>query len=101
MPLRGIADDVRRPVGDTSRVEIARVDTRDETWEVDLPLYRVYFWDAEARSDEYELSGAEDVAEIIRWAESDSDGRSFTVYACVPGDGVGLVRVAGTDPTRS
>jgi hypothetical protein len=88
-------------VGDTSRVEIARVDPRDETWEVDLPLYRVYFWDAEARSDEYELSGAEDVAEIIRWAESDSDGRSFTVYACVPGDGVGLVRVAGTDPTRS
>jgi hypothetical protein len=77
------------------------VDPRDETWEVDLPLYRVYFWDAEASSDEYELSGAEDVAEVLRWAESDRDGRSFTMYACIPRDGLGLVRVAGADPTRS
>jgi hypothetical protein len=65
------------------------VDPRDETWEVELPRCRVYFWHAEARSDEYELSGAEDVAEVIRWAESDSDRRSFTAYACVHGDGIG------------
>jgi hypothetical protein len=67
MLIAASADDVRRLVSDTSRVEIARIDPRDETWEVDLPRYRVYFWDAEARSDEYELSGAEDVAEVIRW----------------------------------
>ena len=48
-------------VGDISAVEIARVDTRDQVWELDLPHYRVYFWDADAKTDEYELSGAADV----------------------------------------
>lgn len=55
--------------------EIARLDPRDETWEMDSPRYRVYFWDATARSYEYELSGADDVATGIRWAESDPLGR--------------------------
>lgn len=70
-------------------------------WRVDVPRYRVYFWDAVANSDEFELSGAEDVAEVIRWAESNSGQRTFTVYVCVHAAGLGLVRLAGTYPTRS
>ncbi len=80
-----------------------QVDPRDEGWEVKSPLYRVYFsrprnggWE----SDERELDAA-DVSEAICWAEENSDGRDYVLYAVVPDEGgrVGLIRMYGSDPT--
>lgn len=73
------------------------VDPRDETWELVEPRYRVYFW-AGTASDEWEVSGA-DVQEVLAWAEANRGDRTYTLYACVPHDGLGLVRLAGEDPT--
>lgn len=78
-----------------------QIDPRDETWEVYDPAYRVYFWDNNAASDEWELTGC-DVEAALQWARDGSDGRTFTLYATVlaPGE-LGLIRLSGTDPTRS
>jgi hypothetical protein len=78
-----------------------QVDPRDETWEVYDPAYRVYFWDTNSASDEWELTGC-DVEAALRWAHHAADGRTFTLYATVqtPGE-LGLIRLTGTDPTRS
>ncbi len=54
-------------------------------------------------ADEFELSGANDVADVLRWAKQHSEGRTYTIYAVI--DGVptdrGLVQVFGVDPTQS
>ena len=78
-------------------VEIKSVDPRDQTWEVDQPSYRVYFHEADGTSDEYEVSGV-DVGGVLAWAEERRGRRTYVLYACVPGSGLGLVRLAGTDP---
>ncbi len=91
---------------------IARhIDPRDQRWQVDHPSYRVYFWqrlgDAEDSgwtSEEWELEGA-DVAEALEWANEQSHGRSFVLYASVPSasipneTGIGLITLLGVDPT--
>lgn len=81
-------------------VEVMGVDPRDETWGVDAPRYRVYFHDARGASDEHELRDA-DVDEVIAWAEAHQGERTCVVYACVRRDGLGLVRLAGTDPNAA
>jgi hypothetical protein len=74
------------------------VDPRDQTGELEDPRYRVYFW-AGTASDEWEISGA-DVQEVLARAEANRGDRTYTLYACVPEkDGLGLVRLAGEDPT--
>ena len=73
------------------------VDPRDQTWEIANPKYRVYFHDTDGASDEYEID-AGDASDAIAWAESQSSGRSFVLYACVLRDGLGLVRLGGVDP---
>ncbi len=78
-------------------VEIKNVDPRDQTWEVDQPSYRVYFHDADGTSEEYEISSV-DVGEVLAWAEERRGRRSYVLYACIPSRGLGLVRLAGTDP---
>ncbi|EYR62014.1 hypothetical protein N866_12755 [Actinotalea ferrariae CF5-4] len=78
-------------------VDIRAVDPRDQTWELDRPNYRVFFHDAHGVSDEYELRDA-DVVEVLAWAQDQAAGRTFVLYACVPGDGLGLVRLQGSDP---
>ena len=82
-------------------MDIRSVDPRDQTWELDQPRYRVYFHDADGASDEYELHGG-DVVDVLTWAQAQAQaqraGRSFVVYVCVPGDGLGLVRLQGSDP---
>lgn len=80
-------------------MDIRNVDPRDQTWEVGEPSYRVYFHDAAGASDEHELSGA-DVAEVIAWAERQRGERTYVLYACVAHDGLGLVRLAGSDPNE-
>ena len=80
-------------------MDIRKVDPRDQTWEVGRPSYRVYFHDAAGASDEHEVSGA-DVAVVIDWAELKKGERTYVLYACVAHDGLGLVRLAGSDPNE-
>lgn len=82
-------------------MEMRRVDPRDQTWEIDEPSYRVYFHDKSGSSDEYEIQGASGVTEVLSWAASAPGDRSFVVYACVPRDGLGLVRLHGRDPSQA
>jgi hypothetical protein len=78
-------------------VKVRDVDPRDQAWELDEPSYRVYFHEPEGGSDEYEVSGA-DVVDVISWADAQRGVRTYVLYACVPRDGLGLVRLLGTDP---
>jgi hypothetical protein len=78
-------------------MDIRAVDQRDQTWEVSQLRYRVYFHDEDGTAREHEVEGA-DVAEVMAWAEAQRNGRTFVLYACVPRDGLGLLRLAGSDP---
>lgn len=78
-------------------MDIRTVDQRDQTWEISRPKYRVYFHDDTGAADEHEVEGA-DVAEVMAWAEAQRNGRTFVLYACVPRDGLGLLRLIGSDP---
>ena len=80
------------------------VDPRDIRWEVSSPTYRVYFWRRVGggyHSEEFQLSGASDVREVLAWAERRAEGRTFTAYALVENvrGEPGLVQLAGVDPT--
>jgi hypothetical protein len=80
-------------------------DPRDTKWEVSSPAYRVYFWRRRSggyETEEFELDGATDVAEVLGWAEQRAEARTFTVYVVVDALGErGLVQLAGVDPTAS
>jgi len=78
---------------------VSSVDPRDQTWEVTDPSYRVYFHDAHGAAEELEITGA-DVSEIIGWAETERRGRTYVLYVCAPVNGLGLVRLQGSDPTE-
>ena len=107
-------------------MQVRSVDPRTGGWEVWTQKYRVYFWErgfppegSEVRaqnvgyaSDEYEISGALDVFEVIAWASRHSGAgrgrvypgsdRTYTLFAVVErGDDVGLVHLAGVDPTSN
>jgi hypothetical protein len=98
-------------------VEIAPVDPRDSEWEQAHPVYRVYFWaQAQAppvsaqhqvtamwRSEEWRLTIADDVHEVLDWANGAAGrGRRFTLYIETDtAEGRGLAHLAGTDPTAS
>ena len=79
------------------------VDPRDHAWELWDPRYRVYFWrrvgDA-YHSRAFEIA-AEEVGDALRWADENRNAEeSFTLFAVVDRGDRGLVRLAGTDPTR-
>jgi len=90
-----------RPSGARSGEHTHSVDPRDETWEDYDPACRVYFWDTDAASDEWELTGC-DVEDALQWAHRSAKGRTFTLYSVVkhPGE-MGLIRLLGTDPSRA
>lgn len=76
------------------------VSPMDQAWEADRPAYRVYFFDALNASDEWELTGC-DVGDALKWISDEANGRGHVLYAvAVTADGVGLVRLAGSDPNR-
>jgi hypothetical protein len=82
----------------------ARGPTRHEMGGLE-PAFRVYFWRPLRQnwaSREFELSAA-DVVAVLAWAaEHAEDDETYTVHCVVEGaDGTGLVRLAGTDPTRT
>jgi hypothetical protein len=81
------------------------VDPRDTSWEVSDPRFRVYFWRSLGESwasREFELSAA-DVVAVLAWAAAQAeDDETYSVHCVVENaDGAGLVRLAGTDPTRT
>lgn len=78
-------------------MNVREVDPWDQRWAVNWPDYRVYFYDSNGSTFEYELGGA-DVVEVLQWAEAQEKMRAFVVYACVRRDGLGLVRLTGEDP---
>ncbi len=90
-------------------MEVRRVDPRDAAWQLLSPRYRVYFQRRRAapegccgayESDEYEISEAADVLEVLAWAEKTAaDNQTYVVYALVDSDpsSLGLVRVAGME----
>ncbi|MDT5264359.1 MAG: hypothetical protein QOI90_985 [Mycobacterium sp.] len=81
-------------------MDIRAVDTRDQTWEISQPKYRVYFQDENGATDEYKVEGAE-VAEVMAWAEAQRNGRTIALYACVPHCGLGLLRVQAVTPRHA
>ncbi|RBY88311.1 hypothetical protein DQ240_05645 [Blastococcus sp. TF02A-26] len=80
---------------------------------MDDPVYRVYFWSgpsAEPGSDgvlvvpyceEWRLTGAADVHEVLAWANGpEARGRVFELFVESSHGELGLLRLAGTSPTR-
>jgi hypothetical protein len=96
-------------------MNVRHCDPRDMKWRHEPLAYRVYFWrplggtterpadiGIPYESDEFELTDARNVMEVIEWANADSAGRTYTLYA-VSEDGVGgrrgMIHLAGVDPT--
>ena len=86
-------------------MKATRVDPRDVTREVDYPTYRVYFWtQGGSASDEWRVTNAANVHEVLAWADGRvGDGRSYQVFVEatteMEGQGLGLLRLRGADPT--
>jgi hypothetical protein len=75
------------------------IDPRDTNWEQDQPTYRVYFFDENGASNEWQLTNADSVHTVVEWAESNASGRTFVIYVEVQvPQGDGLIRVVGRDP---
>lgn len=97
-------------------MNVESVDPRDVRWEHHSTTYRVYFWrqimapsaeagaqggDAGWQCDERRITRATDVHEVLHWAARYATDGTFTVYAettTATGE-VGLLRLAGTNPT--
>lgn len=74
------------------------VDPRDVSWEVEDPAYRVYFHGRAGHADEWRVTGARSVNEVVAWANERADGRSYVLYVEVKTAETGLVRLDGFDP---
>ncbi|WP_322919197.1 hypothetical protein [Nocardioides renjunii] len=88
------------------------VDPRDTQWEVDWPVYCVYFWHqppapagvaqehAMWQCDEYRVSDVADVEEVLDWARNKArSDQTFVIYVEQrDAHRRGLVRLFGVDP---
>jgi hypothetical protein len=82
--------DRRETMCSVSDLSARPVDQRDARWEEWSPRYRVYFWRPFGTGF------------ASREFENRAEQETFTLFAVVDrGDGPGLVRLAGADPTRS
>lgn len=82
-------------------------------WEVEAQAYSVYFWHQRPaqmgtsqervmfHSDEYRLSGAADIGEVLDWARATAGpDQTFTLYVeHRHDDRPGLIHLMGVDPT--
>lgn len=96
-------------------MQASPIDPRDATWEFDTPTYRVYFWTqptgaiTATSSDEWRITAANDVFEVITWAEAKRGDRTYGLFvehtdrieSRTEGwiEAPGLIRLAGSDPT--
>jgi hypothetical protein len=102
-----VREGVRKSRGGILTIKARPIDPRDNLWEIDRPLYRVYFWrrqgpdeDSMWVSDEWELTDVDDVVAAMGWAESNCNGRQFVIYvSALTDDGRGLIRLLGLDPS--
>jgi hypothetical protein len=70
-------------------MNVRRVDPRDIESEPKA-VYRVYFWSAgRTVSDEFELTDAADVHEVLRWIDTNAGGREVEALVVVEGSDVG------------
>jgi len=77
-------------------MNVRAVDPRDIESETKA-VYRVYFWSAgRTVSDEFELTDAADVHEVLRWIDANVDGREIEALVVVDGCDVGRGAVLGT-----
>jgi hypothetical protein len=90
-------------------------DPRDVSWEVEQPSYRVYIWHQPPapsevskeqvgyRCDEYRLRDASDIGDVLDWAHRTArPEQTFSLYVeHRDSDGLGLIQLAGTNPTVS
>src|SRR5664279_4150668 len=91
------------------------VDPRFVSWEVEQPSYRVYIWHRPPgppevpkaqvghRCDEYRLRDATDIREVLDWAHRTArPEQTFSIYVeHRDSDGLGLIQLAGTNPSVS
>ncbi|MEO5664472.1 MAG: hypothetical protein ABIR39_14435 [Nocardioides sp.] len=96
-------------------MKVEGVDPRDSQWEIAWPVYRVYFWHQPPappgvaqeqvmwHCDEYRLSDAADVAEVLDWARNSArPDQTFTIYVeHRDAQRSGLARLLGVDPTST
>ncbi len=65
---------------------------------VELPVYRVDFWDTKAASDEWLIERAASYAEVLEWAEEHADPWSFVIYVQAAADSTTILRLHGVAP---
>ncbi len=63
-------------------MEIRPVDPRDIEWGAEPLAYRVYFWDEDRTSYEYEITQANDVNEVITSASEKAAARTPPAPHC-------------------
>ena len=83
-------------------MEVAHADRRAVAATVGEPAYWVVFWTATGAVEEYRVTRAASVHEVLSWAELKSHGRAFELYVEV-GRAVEdqhLVRLSGRDPSE-
>jgi hypothetical protein len=85
-------------------MEVAHVDPLATAATVEEPAYRVVFWtqSATGAAEEYRVTRAGSVHEVLSWAELKSQGRTFGLYveAGRTIEDRHLVRLAGGDPNK-
>jgi hypothetical protein len=92
-------------MSEMSDLDARPVDPRDQGREIWNPAYRVCYWhrfESAWASREFEVSGGDIGSVLARAAERAENNETYTVFAVVHfDDEVGLVRLAGDDPTRA
>lgn len=93
-------------------MDVSRIDPRTSHGSNSSPAYRVYFWVSynsdeghrlsssapSLESDEYRITGALDIFQVLSWVNNESCGRAFQVFveSDPRGDGlVDLYQIAG------
>jgi hypothetical protein len=83
-------------------MEVAHVDPLATAATVEEPAYRAVFWTATGAAEEYRVTRAGSVHEVLSWAELKAQGRTFGLYveAGRTIEDRRLVRLAGGDPNK-
>jgi hypothetical protein len=78
-------------------MDVRPVDPRDIEREIEAVVYRVYFWSsARTVCEEFELTGAIDVHEVLGWIEANANGREVEAMVVVDRCDVGRGAVLGS-----